>query len=242
MSLRVAEEKAVRPRPVVVGVQSGVSAAPNRSHANGRALTVGGHKVYALYMIPHDGYRNNHTVGMPVDAEAQGIYEVVDGTRYDPTCCWDFGNGTTNNCDSSTGTTNALFFGTGYWGKGAGNGPWFMADFQVMWSGGSGVSSAINVDNPTITYDYAMGILKTNAANYAIRVGNARSGSLVTAYDGALPFASFQMKGGIMLGMGSDRSDSSLGTFFEGAITAGRPSDATDAAIMANVQEAHYGQ
>ena len=212
------------------------------SDAKGRALTVAGHKVYALYMIPQDGYRNNQTVGMPVDAEAQGIYEVVDGTRYNSACCWDFGNGSTNNCNSSVGTVSALFFGTGYWGTGAGSGPWFMADFQTVWSGGTGGAISANPNNPTITYDFAMGILKTNATNYAIRVANARSGNLVTAYDGALPFASLKMKGGIILGIGSDRSDGALGTFFEGAITAGRPSDETDAAVLANVQAAKYGQ
>ena len=212
------------------------------SDAKGRALTVAGHKVYALYMIPQDGYRNNKTAGMPIDAEAQGIYELVDGTRSATTCCWDFGNGSTNNCYTSAGVVNALFFGTAYWGKGAGSGPWFMADFEPVWSGGSGASSSINSDNPTITDDFAMGILKSNATNYAIRVGNARSGNLVTAYDGALPFASLKMQGGVILGIGSDRSDASLGTFFEGAITAGRPTDATDAAVLANVQAAHYGQ
>jgi len=59
--------------------------------------------------------------------------------------------------------------------------------------------------------------------------------------DGAIPFASWTMQGGIILGLGEDGSNSSLGTFFEGAITAGRPSDATDAAVLANVQAAKYG-
>ena len=50
------------------------------------------------------------------------------------------------------------------------------------------------------------------------------------------------MKGGIILGIGEDNSNWSQGTFFEGAITTGRPSDATDAAVLANVQAARYGQ
>jgi hypothetical protein len=73
------------------------------------------------------------------------------------------------------------------------------------------------------------------------RVGNAQSGSLVTAYDGVLR-STFALQGGIILGIGGDNSNSSYGTFFEGAITAGRPSDATDAAVLANVQAAKYGQ
>jgi hypothetical protein len=45
---------------------------------------VGGHKVYALYMIPQDGYRNNKATGMPTGTAAQGIYEVADGKRGGP--------------------------------------------------------------------------------------------------------------------------------------------------------------
>jgi hypothetical protein len=49
------------------------------------------------------------------------------------------------------------------------------------------------------------------------------------------------MHGGIVLGIGGDNSNSSQGTFFEGAITAGRPADSTDAAVLKNVQAAGYG-
>jgi non-reducing end alpha-L-arabinofuranosidase len=92
--------------------------------------------------------------------------------------------------------------------------------------------------------DYAFGILKTSTTNntpqYAIRVGNAQAGDLTTAYDGQAP-AAWQGKGGLILGIGGDNSNSSLGTFFEGALTAGRPSDATDAAVLQNVQAVGYG-
>ena len=48
------------------------------------------------------------------------------------------------------------------------------------------------------------------------------------------------MKGGIILGIGGDNSNSSDGTFFEGAITAGWPTDEADAAVLKNVQAAGY--
>ncbi|HEY5960007.1 MAG TPA: arabinofuranosidase catalytic domain-containing protein, partial [Polyangiaceae bacterium] len=215
----------------------------NESAAKGRSLTVGGHEVYGLYMSARDGYRDNETTGMPIGSEAQGIYEVVDGKRVGDACCWDFGNGSTNNCTAALGSMNALLFGKAYWGKGADGGPWFLGDFEGgAWAGGSGASSFVNLDNPTADYDYALGLLKTTATTYALRVGNAQAGGLVTAYYGAIPFASWTMKGGIILGLGEDGSNSSFGTFFEGAITAGRPSDATDAAILSNVQAAKYGQ
>jgi len=224
------------------GCYIGTAASPdNESNAKGRSLTIGGHKVYGLYMVPQDGYRNNKATGMPIGNAAQGIYEVADGKRGGPACCWDFGNASTNNCNGGTGLMNSIFFGTGYWGKGAGSGPWFLGDFENgVWSGGSGASNTTNSGNPSMGVDYALGILKTNATNYAIRVGNAQSGGLTTAYDGKPP-ANWQMKGGIVLGIGGDNSNSSLGTFFEGAITAGRPADATDALILKNIQDAGYG-
>jgi hypothetical protein len=222
----------------------GGSSVPSKeSDAKRHALTAGGHSVYALETIPGDGYRNNDTSGMPIDAQSQGIYAVVDGTRYGTQCCWDFGNGTRDNCYGVRGSTNALFFGTAFWGTGAGSGPWFMADFEAgVWAGGAGESSAVNPENPSAPYPFAMGVLKTNATNYAIRVGNAESGDLVTAYDGPLPFAGWTMKGGILLGLSSDGTNVSSGTFFEGAITSGRPSDATDALVLSSVQAVRYGK
>ena len=94
------------------------------------------------------------------------------------------------------------------------------------------------------TMEFAFGILKTSTSGqpqYAIRTGNGQSGSVATAYDGQAP-ATWQGKGGIILGTGGDNSNSSWGTFYEGAITAGRPSDETDAAVLANIQAAKYGQ
>jgi hypothetical protein len=225
------------------GCYMGTASQPdNESNAKGRSLTVSGHKAYALFMVAQDGYRNDSTSGMPTGSAAQGIYEVADGKRGGPACCSDFGNAKTNNCNGPTGSMNAMFFGTGFWGKGAGSGPWFMGDFEAgVWAGGSGASTIVNSSLPASNMDYAFGVLKTNSTGYAIRVGDAQSGSLTTGYDGAAP-AAWTMQGAIVLGIGGDNSNSSLGTFFEGAITAGRPSDATDAAVLQNVQAAGYGK
>jgi hypothetical protein len=226
------------------GCYTGTASQPdNESNAKGRSLTVGGHKVYALYMIPQDGYRNNKATAMPTGSAAEGIYEIADGKRIGGACCWDFGNASTNNCNGGTGNMNTLYFGTGYWGKGAGKGPWFLADLENgVWAGGTGASNAVITTNPSMTMDYAFGILKTNATNYAIRTANAQSGALTTAYDGNTPASlRWSMHGGIVLGIGGDNSNSSQGTFFEGAITAGRPTDATDDLILKNVQAAGYG-
>jgi non-reducing end alpha-L-arabinofuranosidase len=215
------------------------------SDAKRRPTMVGGNEVYALYMDKHEGYRNNEADGMPTGSMPQGIYSVAEGSGKRPgagcCCCWNFGNASTNNCYGPTGQMNALYLGTGYWGKGAGSGPWFMGDFEAgVWAGGSGPSNATNSMSPSMTMDYAFGILKTRAGNYAIRTANAQTGDLNTNYDGAAP-ATWTMEGGIILGIGGDNSNSSDGTFLEGVITAGRPADETDLAVLRNVQAAGYG-
>jgi len=53
-------------------------------------------------------------------------------------------------------------------------------------------------------------------------------------------------QGAIVLGSGGDccltNSNLSFGTFYEGAIVAGYPTDATDNAIHANIVAAGYGR
>jgi len=215
---------------------------PDYESSAAHSLTANGHKVYSLYMAAHEGYRNNSTTGMPVGNVAEGIYELADGTHSGTACCWDFGNAGTDNCNGSV--MNTLFFGTGFWGTGAGSGPWFLGDFEGgVWAGGSGASNTNNPMNPSMGgVKYAFGILKTTSGQYTIRGANAATATAVTtAYDGASPKA-WNNKGAVILGIGGDNSNHSFGTFFEGAITMGRPSDATDAAVLSNVQAAGYGK
>jgi len=218
------------------------------SSAKQKSVMLNGHKVYALFTNAREGYRNDTTTGIPMGNTPQGVYEVADGTHAGTACCWDFGNVGKDNCNGTT--MNTLFFGTGFWGRGAGNGPWFMGDFEGgVWSGGNvGAPSATNdttATNPSLAVPFALGILKTSTTpapgQYALRMGNAQSGNLATAYDGVSP-KMWGNGGGIVLGVGGDNSNHSFGTFFEGAVTMGRPSDATDAAVLANVQAAGYGK
>ncbi len=214
------------------------------SNALKKSITISGHKVYELYMGSQEGYRNDSPTGAPSGSASQGVYELADGTHFGTACCFDFGIASKNNCYGATGSMNAIYFGTGYWGKGTGNGPWFMGDFEAgVWATGSGASTAVNSSLPSSTEPYAFGILKTTSNTYDISVGNGASGggTLTVAYNGAAP-ATFATPGGIILGIGGDNSNSSQGTFYEGAVTTGRPSDTTDAAILANVQAAKYGQ
>jgi len=230
------------------------------SNATGASLTVGGNAVYGLYMEDREGYRNNQAINTPEGEAEMGAYSVVAGTgtrqQVLPGCCWNFGIASRDNCFGPTGMMASLMFGRGYWGEGAGNGPWFMGDFEAgVWAGGTagrfpnegtgdpGEPWPVNQNNPSMTMNYAFGLLKTRPNNYALRMGDAQQGDLTTAYDGQTPatLARWQMEGGILLGIGGDNSNHGSGTFFEGVITAGRPSDATDEAVFRNVQAAGYG-
>jgi non-reducing end alpha-L-arabinofuranosidase len=213
------------------------------SDAKRLPLNVGGHDVYALFTQHWEGYRNNEAVDTPEGGAEQGIYMVANATRAGDACCWDFGTGSRNNCYGPTGSSNALFLGIGYWGAGQGEGPWFMADLEAgVWAGGTEGSDWVNPDSPSMNSPYAIGILKTGPQNYAIRMGDARSGELTTAWDGGIPMATWSTEGGIILGMGSDVSNSSQGIFYEGVITAGRPSDEIDDAVHRSVQAIGYGR
>jgi hypothetical protein len=241
-------------RVAPAGCFTGAASEPGfESSAMDAQLTVGGNGVYGLYMRPQEGYRNNDAVNTPEGQEEAGMYMVTAGSGSRPAsfpCCWDFGISTRNNCTGPVGSTNALFFGVGFWGNGAGAGPWFLADFEAgLWAGGTAGSLdtggwEVNPNNPSMTMDYAFGILKSRPSNYALRMGDAQQGNLTTAYDGPTPSAMerWQMGGAIILGIASDNSNLGQGTFFEGAITAGRPSDALDDAILQNVQAAGYGR
>jgi hypothetical protein len=46
----------------------------------------------------------------------------------------------------------------------------------------------------------------------------------------------------IVLGVSSENGNNSFGTFYEGALTAGRPSDEIDLAVFEYVQAAGYGE
>ena len=215
------------------------------STATKLSITAGGHKVYALYMAQYEGYRTALGVtakGVPSGNKDQGIYELVDGTHFGTQCCWDFGSVSPD--PSKYVTMNTLFFGKGFWGSGAGStGPWFGGDFEGgVWMGGSDKTPGANSSNPALGVSFALGILHTPVAKYALRMADLSTASdLTTAYDGAIPSGkTWGNAGGIVLGVGGDNSNNSWGTFYEGAVTNGSPSNATDLLIMKNIQTVGY--
>jgi hypothetical protein len=213
--------------------------------ANKISITAGGHKVYALYVQVAGGYRTALNVtgkGIPTGNKDQGIYELVDGTHSGGACCWDFGSVSPD--PNKYVTMNCLFFGKGFWGSGANSAPWFGGDFEGgVWMGGSSATPGGNSSNPSMAgVAFALGILHTPVAKYALRMADISTASdLTTAYDGAIPSGkTWGNAGGIVLGVGGDNSNNSEGTFFEGAVTNGAPSNATDLLIMKNIQAVGY--
>ena len=88
------------------------------SNATKQSVTVGGHKVYSLYMDKHEGYRNNDAQGTATGTQEQSSYDVAAGSGLRPgagcCCCWNFGTASRDNCYGPTGMMAALFLGTGY--------------------------------------------------------------------------------------------------------------------------------
>jgi hypothetical protein len=215
----------------------------NLANAKAAPTTVGGHKAYGVFVAPGTGYRNNNTNGVATGDQPEGMYAIFDGTHYNGGCCFDYGNAERNSHDNGNGTMEAIYFGKiKVWGYGTGPGPWIMADLENGLF--SGVNRGYNANDPTITHRYLTAIVKGEPNHWAIRGGNAQSGGLSTFYNGKRPNVSgynpMRKEGAIILGIGGDNSHGSAGTFYEGVMTAGYPSDATENAVQANITSVAY--
>ncbi|PKV90129.1 alpha-L-arabinofuranosidase B [Streptomyces sp. TLI_146] len=214
----------------------------NLANAFEAPVTVAGHKAYGVYVAPGTGYRNNHTNGIATGDQPEGMYAIFDGTHFNGGCCFDYGNAETTGNDDGNGTMEALYFGnsTG-WGYGSGSGPWVMADME------NGLFSGVNTrynDIPSVSHRFLTATLKGGPNQWAIRGGNAQAGGLSTYYSGVRPHAPgynpMKKQGAIILGIGGDNSVSGQGTFYEGVMTSGYPSDATENAVQANITAVGY--
>ncbi|MBQ1017542.1 RICIN domain-containing protein [Micromonospora sp. D93] len=212
----------------------------NLADATAAPITIGGQKAYGVYIAPGTGYRNNNTNGIATGDQPEGIYAVLDGTHYNGECCFEYGNAQTNAQADDTGIMETIYFGTNnWWGYGDGNGPWIMADME--WALFTGVNPRYNPMAP-INHRFLTAIVKGEPNHWAIRGGNAQSGALSTMFDGPRPNGYHPMKkeGAILLGIGGDNSNTGRGTFFEGVLTSGYPTAATENAVQANINAAAY--
>ena len=215
----------------------------NLANATAAPTTINGHKAYGVFVAPGTGYRDNNTTGIATGDQPEGMYAIFDGTHFNGGCCFDYGNAERNSRDNGNGTMEAIYFGNiKVWGFGSGNGPWVMADLENGLY--SGVNAGLNSGDPTVNNRYLTAIVKGGANQWAIRGANAQSGGLSTFYSGPRPnvagYNPMHKEGAIILGIGGDNSNGSAGTFYEGVMTSGYPSDATENAVQANVVAAGY--
>jgi non-reducing end alpha-L-arabinofuranosidase len=237
--------------------------------ADALPIKVGGHKAYGVHVVGSSswttpgqvGYRNTNTKNIPKGDNPESEYMVTDGTYYNGSCCFDFGNAEMQPVAGGYGTMEAIYFGScDWWDKGAGSGPWIMADLEVgvyNWGGSSAYSDAnkngskVNPSDISFSYPFVTAMLKgnsskaTNGGPFTLKGGNAQSSVLTTIWDGAYPVSygsPMQRQGGIVLGVGGDNSSMAHGNFFEGVITSGYASTATDEAIQANIVAAGYSK
>ncbi|MGC4767384.1 arabinofuranosidase catalytic domain-containing protein [Micromonospora sp. DT44] len=225
----------------------GIGGAVQPAVATRESLTVGGNKVYSLYINGNSSYwRDGHLTGIPTGAAPEGMYMVTSGTHVNSGCCFDYGNSETTRRADGAGAMDAIYFGTSCWFGGcSGSGPWVQADLEYgLYPGGS---SSWNSNQRAFTSKFVTATLKNNGTSrFAIKGSNAQSGGLYTLYDGSLPrgYSPMRKQGAIILGSGGDccidNSNQSVGTFYEGAMVAGYPSDATENAVQANIVAAGY--
>ncbi|MCK2220411.1 lectin [Actinomadura sp. ATCC 31491] len=217
--------------------------------ATSESLTAGGTKAYSLYINPGNSYwRDGHLTGVPTGSAPEGMYMVTSGTHVNGGCCFDYGNSETTRSADAAGAMDAINFSTQCWFGGcSGSGPWVQADLE--WGLYPGGSQSWNPNQRAFTSKFVTAMLKNNGTSrFALKGSNAQSGGLTTLWDGGLPagYSPMKKQGAIILGSGGDcckpggGANLSAGTFYEGAIVAGYPSDATENAVQANIVSAGY--
>jgi non-reducing end alpha-L-arabinofuranosidase len=211
--------------------------------ANAMALpiTINGHPAFGIRSTPGTGYRVDN-VNVPTGSQPEGVYMVTSSNLFNSQCCYDFGTGETSHTDTGNGHMNAIEWGNACWFGGCtGPGPWVEADLENgMYSTNTGPNSA---SNPGVSHPFVSAWEKNNGtSNFTLKDGNATSGVLTTTWSGSLPngYSPMHEEADILLGTGGDNSNGATGEFFEGAVTSGFPSDATENAVQASIVAAGY--
>ena len=227
---------------------AGGSASPGADFgavANALPISVSANNnVYGVLVTPGVGYRNNATTGVAKGNSPEGMYMVTSGKNYNSGCCFDYGNAEESMHDDGRGAMDALNFGSACILNESspcnGPGPWVEVDLE----NGQWMGSGSNPGDVSMGYDFVTAMHKNNGTTtFALKGGNAQSGGLTTDYSGSLPppyIQNMNLQGAIVLGTGGDNSNSGIGSFFEGAMTSGYPTDATEDAVQANIVSAGY--
>ncbi|MEU2778051.1 aldo/keto reductase [Streptomyces sp. NPDC007162] len=140
----------------------GTGGADTAATANTEALSVGGHKAYALYINPGNSYfAYNSAGGVPTGSSPEGEYMITSGTHVNNKCCFDYGNTEIDHHADGNGAMDAINFGTECWFGGcSGTGPWVQADIENgLFSGGS---KTWNPSQAAQTSRFVTAMLKNN--------------------------------------------------------------------------------
>ncbi|MFD0636781.1 arabinofuranosidase catalytic domain-containing protein [Catenulispora yoronensis] len=207
-------------------------------------VTIGGQPAYGVLVNSvGTGYRDNAAKNVPTGSQPEGEYMLTSSNLTSSSCCFDFGSAETNDSDDGNGTMNAIYYGTACWTGGCtGSGPWVGGDLENgMYFSNTGPNPP---SIPSETGSFVTAWEKNNGTtNFTLKYGNGQSGGLNQSYSGPLPTPGYnpmQVQNSIELGTGGDNSDLGKGEFFEGAVTSGFPSDATENAVQANIAAAGY--
>ncbi|BEP15677.1 hypothetical protein acdb102_39880 [Acidothermaceae bacterium B102] len=237
-------DQTTRHNDLSIAPDGGAGSGDRGADASEIAVTAGGHKVYGVWVSPGVGYRYvGAASGVAVNGAAEGAYMVASGTHVGSDCCFDYGNAESTPYDTGNGHMDAVSIATTcFFPPCTGAGPWVEADMENgMFQGGNGSNTA-NAGNNSA---FVTAVLKDNGqTTYALKGGNSQSGGLSTWYNGALPTTSgykpMHQEGGIILGIGGDNSNRNMGTFFEGVMVAGYPTDNAESSVQANVVSVGY--
>jgi non-reducing end alpha-L-arabinofuranosidase len=214
-------------------------------------VTLMGHKVYGIFIAPGMGLRQNDAKGTAVDDQAEGQYWVVNGHHYNSGCCYDYGNAEIDSRDDGDGTMETTYYGNATaWYYGQAPGPWIMTDQENNLVGGVNPSPNDKYlpNLPSITWRFVTATADGEPHHWRSMGGDSQKGELAVMFDGTRiindrnSYDPMRKQGAILLGNGGDNSNSSQGTFYEGAMTAAGtfPTNETNQKIQANIVAAKY--
>ncbi|MDX6356200.1 MAG: non-reducing end alpha-L-arabinofuranosidase, partial [Streptomyces sp.] len=228
---------------LTIGPAGGQAGADQGAPASALPMKIGPNAAYGVYVNGQTGYRNDDTQGIATGPDPEGMYMVASGTHVNSGCCFDFGNAEISNLDKGAGHMDAVNLGTKcYTGSCTGTGPWVQADLEDgLFQGGNGT----NLNNLGNKSNFVTAMLKNDGTTqYALKGADSQAGGLSSWYEGPLPtqpgYNPMQKEGAIILGIGGDNSNASVGSFFEGAMTDGYPSTQADDAVQAGIVAAGY--
>jgi len=106
-----------------------------------------------------------------------------------------------------------------------------------------GTTSKVCQSLPDVKWRFVTAMAKGEPHHWTSMGGDAQKGPLTVMFDGPridVTYDPMRKQGAILLGNGGDNSVGSQGTFYEGVMTAGYPTDAADNAVQANIVSVGY--